>query len=464
MKAGYANIISLVKGATELPYAECFTLTLRNGDVFRYTNLNQAVWYQGQYFAANAVRIEGLKLKQTVGVDIDEQAITFIYSPTDLIYGIPWGQAIRQRVLDGAYLQRDRAFFDPTSGWPPSPLKGAVAAGGVTLFKGRVTTITAFGRTTASVNVKSNLVLLDIDFPRNDWQASCLHTLFDSGCGLNKASYQTIGSVLAGATYTTVPTSLGGSGATFKVNMSGATGGPIQLITLTSSALVNSGYASTPEFTLTDPTGSGAELLPLVYYSGFKGLGTPQLRGFAVISGGTNYTNPTLTIAPGTNGTATAEISVAAGTGSVSSVSVLTGGTNYSNATQLVFSGGGGVNAAAVPVVTNGMITSVQLTNTGSGFSGTPSLTASDDAFLNYSHGTLEFQGGQNAGSLFQLKNASGSLLTLAQPLNYVPAKGDQFVIWPGCDHTRGAGGCAKFNNLSRFRGFPFVPPPETAY
>lgn len=464
MKAGYAALIPLIKGATELPLADCFTITLRNGDVFRYTALDVPVWLNGQYFAANAVRIEGMKLKQSVGVNIDEQSITLIYSPDDLIYGLPWGQAIRQRVLDGAYIQRDRAFFDPSSNWPPKPISGAIAAGGVTLFKGRVTTVSGFGRTTASISVKSNLVLLDIDFPRNLWQAACMHTLYDTECGLNRAAYQTIGAVLAGATYTTVPTSMGGSGATFQVTMSGTAGAPIQNVVLTSSAAVNAGYQAMPTLTLTDPTGTGAVLKPLVYGTTVWDSGGFQLRGISVISGGENYTNPTLVISAGSAGTATAEVRLAAGSMSVASVKVLNGGSNYGNATQLVFNGGSGVNAAAVPVVSGGVITGVTLVNGGSGFSSTPTLEPSDDLFINYSQGSLMFQGGQNAGTLLQLKNAMGGVLTMAQPLDYVPAVGDQFVIWPGCDHTRGAGGCAKFNNLPNFRGFPNVPPPQTAY
>lgn len=37
------------------------------------------------------------------------------------------------------------------------------------------------------------------------------------------------------------------------------------------------------------------------------------------------------------------------------------------------------------------------------------------------------------------------------------------FTAYPGCDKTNGSGGCAKFANTARFKGFPFVPVPETA-
>ena len=46
-------------------------------------------------------------------------------------------------------------------------------------------------------------------------------------------------------------------------------------------------------------------------------------------------------------------------------------------------------------------------------------------------------------------------------PLPNVPAVGDTFSVFPGCDKTKTT--CAgKFSNIARFRGFPFVPVPET--
>jgi hypothetical protein len=158
MKPGYAALIPLVQNATELPFAECFTLTLLGGTVLRYTNFDVPVWLNGNYFAANGVRIQGLKYKQTTGVDIDEQEIDLIYGSADNLLGVQWAQAIRNHVLDGCYVQRDRAFFDTSTKWL-DPVIGATAAGGVTLFRGRVADITAVGRTTAQINLKSDLAV-----------------------------------------------------------------------------------------------------------------------------------------------------------------------------------------------------------------------------------------------------------------------------------------------------------------
>ena len=51
--------------------------------------------------------------------------------------------------------------------------------------------------------------------------------------------------------------------------------------------------------------------------------------------------------------------------------------------------------------------------------------------------------------------------LHLVYPLDWVPAVGDQFVVYPGCD--RSFARCQFFSNTGRFQAFPFIPVAETA-
>lgn len=79
-----------------------------------------------------------------------------------------------------------------------------------------------------------------------------------------------------------------------------------------------------------------------------------------------------------------------------------------------------------------------------------------------YAQGTAEFVGGVNDGVLTTIKGWDGHTLTLGLPLTVAPTAGDQIIIAPGCDHTRPT--ClTKFGNLANYRGFDFVPVPETA-
>ena len=80
-----------------------------------------------------------------------------------------------------------------------------------------------------------------------------------------------------------------------------------------------------------------------------------------------------------------------------------------------------------------------------------------------HAQGTLVFTSGVNNGASCGIKSAGAGVLALTYPLSALPAVGDTFMAYQGCDHTR-ATCAAKFNNLASFRGFPFVPPPQSAY
>jgi uncharacterized phage protein (TIGR02218 family) len=78
--------------------------------------------------------------------------------------------------------------------------------------------------------------------------------------------------------------------------------------------------------------------------------------------------------------------------------------------------------------------------------------------------GSLVFTSGANANVRATIRSVivEASYL-LMYPLPFAPAEGDKFNVAFGCDHTQAT--CRnKFNNLSNFRGFPYVPPPQLAY
>jgi len=83
-----------------------------------------------------------------------------------------------------------------------------------------------------------------------------------------------------------------------------------------------------------------------------------------------------------------------------------------------------------------------------------------------FDQGKIAFSAGANAGLTRSVKSwvagAPGTIALLA-PLPNAPQSGDAFAIYPGCDKTLGGNGCAKFANTARFRGFPYVPTPDTA-
>lgn len=78
--------------------------------------------------------------------------------------------------------------------------------------------------------------------------------------------------------------------------------------------------------------------------------------------------------------------------------------------------------------------------------------------------GVVTFLSGANAGARRTVKASTpASTLDLALPLPFPVGAGDSFTVVPGCAKDLASCGAAKFNNLARFRGFPWVPKPETA-
>lgn len=196
MKAASPELISYLASTDKHLFADLFTFTLLDGTVLTYTNKDVSLTVDGVVYRADQVSVDGLRYKLSIGLDVDEQTITLGYSDADTIDGIPWGQALRTGVFDGAYLRRTRAFYQA---WGQPPV------GVVPLFSGLISTIDPVGEVEATVTVKSLPVLLDVLMPRNGYQTGCIHSLFDAGCGLVKANYTMTWEVAAGPTNATIP-------------------------------------------------------------------------------------------------------------------------------------------------------------------------------------------------------------------------------------------------------------------
>lgn len=200
MRTASPALVAFVNAARANPdapiaFADCFTFQLVTGAALTYTNVDRPVVYNGTTFSATGPLVQGLKYRASVGLEVDKQQITIAARPTDLASGSPVLNALRAGAFDGAAVQRDRVFMSAL-GQPP--------VGGVTLFRGRISTVDSVGRTRATITVASDLVLLDIDMPRNVYAPTCQHTLFDYGCGLIRATWATSGNVSAGSTSSTL--------------------------------------------------------------------------------------------------------------------------------------------------------------------------------------------------------------------------------------------------------------------
>jgi phage conserved hypothetical protein BR0599 len=191
---GYVNTLRANRDVQAI-VADCYTFTLRTGLILTYTNADVPVTLNGYVYAANSILVDGLKFKCGTGLDVDQQQITISARATDTVGGVPFLQALRNGVFDGCEIQRERAFLNS---WSPADTANPI--GSVILFKGRIGTIDKVGRTSAQITVNSDLVLLDLQMPRNVYSPSCQHVLYDSGCGLVKSAFGTAGTVGVGTT------------------------------------------------------------------------------------------------------------------------------------------------------------------------------------------------------------------------------------------------------------------------
>lgn len=73
------------------------------------------------------------------------------------------------------------------------------------------------------------------------------------------------------------------------------------------------------------------------------------------------------------------------------------------------------------------------------------------------SGGIFEWENGLHTERRAILSHAAGGQITITHIISGIPV-GANVIAAPGCDHTTGANGCGRFNNLVNFGGFPYIP------
>lgn len=81
-----------------------------------------------------------------------------------------------------------------------------------------------------------------------------------------------------------------------------------------------------------------------------------------------------------------------------------------------------------------------------------------------YAQGTVVSTSGSNNGISRGVLNSGAGFVNLTRPFPFPIVNGDTFRMLPGCDHTsNGANGCTARQNILRYGGFDYIPPPELA-
>ena len=84
-----------------------------------------------------------------------------------------------------------------------------------------------------------------------------------------------------------------------------------------------------------------------------------------------------------------------------------------------------------------------------------------------YIGGTLTITSGAGAGQRRAIEAANSLGATVGYPLSTLPAPGDTFTAFQACDKTFNSGSgqsCTDRSNTQHFRGFEFIPPPNSSF
>ena len=194
MKTATAPLITLL-ASNQFVMADLLTITLIDNSVYRYTSADMDLPVGGNLFSSQTVKFKRGRTRVVTGVQVDTLDLTLYADTSMLLGGIPFLAAIHNGAMDGAKVLLQRTFM---ATW------GDTSAGSIIPFSGRVSE-SKISRTEAILTVKSDLELLNIKMPRNLYTPNCMYTLFDTGCGLNKAAWAVNAYASSGATSTIIP-------------------------------------------------------------------------------------------------------------------------------------------------------------------------------------------------------------------------------------------------------------------
>lgn len=165
--------------------ADLYTFTPKSGSVLRYTSADKNITYGANTWLSTGPLFKRGRTRTVIGVEVDTLDITVYAGVSHLLNGKPFIARVLKGDLDGAEVLLERAFM---ADWA-SPVTGTLVQ-----FTGRLS-VAQGSRTELRLKVKSDLEILNTPMPRNIYQATCMHTVYDVNCLANKAAVTVTGSV-----------------------------------------------------------------------------------------------------------------------------------------------------------------------------------------------------------------------------------------------------------------------------
>jgi uncharacterized phage protein (TIGR02218 family) len=200
MKTVSAPLLAHLQAGGPFVMADLYTIVLSDGTVLRWTDYDVDIIHpnNSNTYVSNGPVLKRGKTRTIIGLEVDTLDVSIYPQSTDMINGIPMLTAARNGVFDSAMLTLERAFLSPAP----------TAVGVMHQFYGRFADL-EMGRTELKCRINSITESLSTMLPRNVYQAGCIHTLFDAGCGLNRASFSAAGNAGTGTTASLIKSGMG---------------------------------------------------------------------------------------------------------------------------------------------------------------------------------------------------------------------------------------------------------------
>lgn len=217
LKVSY-QFLEFISSSNRAIFGHLYKFTSATGATDFFTDLDIDVTnFMGTTWKSNSLRFDGIRRKVAIGLQVDEQSVKIWAAPTDTLFGANFLTGALNGLLDGALVQRITAVWHLVTGNAAIDVAGQSPIAWWTDFTGFVSTLDKGGASHVEVKLKSPLVKLDINMPRNYYQPGCLWNLFDvgepagfnSGCTLSRSFFMNVGIVGTGPTAITIPVQAG---------------------------------------------------------------------------------------------------------------------------------------------------------------------------------------------------------------------------------------------------------------
>ena len=455
MKPAGTPLINYLATATELLYADLWSLALKNGITLYYADSDYTIGggltVGGHLYKTTDVLIDGAELDQQVGLTVNETDVTCTPNQgtaPSMVGSMTFLSAAQLGLFNRAVVKKSRLFMQTP---------GDTSLGAVLIFLGEITDLTVT-RTQAIFKCKDLKNLLNIYLPRRQYQPTCSWVFGDANCGFDRASLTVSSSIEAGSSTGILVCGLSQVAGYFNNGTVEATSGINNGISRTVKTYSPNSITLVAPFPNTFANGDTFNITPgctknyagsIQQFNGSVSTGdTPGIIQNNNGAAGGAYNGMSLTFTVGTL-SGQSQIIESWTPGRAVMKTPFTGPPSPLDEFNIVNPAGNVVSAnnQVTTLVTQYVIPT--------------SLTLADGFFTN---GIIQFTSGVNVGQQATVTAWASGIATISGVSN-TPAVGDEFSIESIGTNTQGT--CTGYWGTDapiHFGGEPYIPVPETAY